>query len=211
MINIDIAKKLEHFEIVFKTSFDSGVLVIQGESGAGKTTILDCIAGLRKPDTGEIAIDGKVCYSETGAIDLPARDRNIGYVFQNYALFPHMTVLRNITYGQKCRHIEDGLYTERIMESFNISHLKDKFPSEISGGEKQRVALARALAVKPGLLLLDEPFSALDSRTKEVVYREFRQSQKAFGLRAILVTHNEMEAEKLGDRVITIAEGKMLV
>lgn len=210
MININITKKLEHYTMGLEVMFEAGVLVVQGESGAGKTTLLDCIAGLRKPDEGKIVIGEKVCYSKDDNIDLTARERNIGYVFQNYALFPHMTVIQNIMYGQKCKGMEDKEYTERIIESFNIGHLRNRHPLQISGGEKQRVALARALAVKPELLLLDEPFSALDSKTKEAVYEEFVQIKEKFRFNAILVTHNEKEALRFGDVIITIKDGKRL-
>jgi molybdate transport system ATP-binding protein len=169
LIDIKIYKKTDYFTIDVDISFKRGILVIQGESGAGKTTLLDCIAGLRNPDKGRISIGNRLLYSSDENINIPVRERNIGYLFQNYALFPHMSVIENVLYGLKSRKIKDFAYAERIIDSFGIKHIRDKLPSYISGGEKQRTALARAIATKPSLLLLDEPFSALDQeKTKEI-------------------------------------------
>ncbi|MBR0597937.1 ATP-binding cassette domain-containing protein [Sinanaerobacter chloroacetimidivorans] len=214
----NIKKKLEHFSIDIEYEFEKGVLVIQGESGAGKTTILNCISGLQTPDEGRIAFEDTMVFDKEAGINVPTRLRNIGYVFQNYALFPNMTVQQNIVYGIKNRpeykdkdkKSELVMYSEYIMETFGIAHLKRKYPNHISGGEKQRVALSRAIVTKPRLLLLDEPFSALDQQTKEIVYKEFAAFKENFQIPTVLITHDAMESEMFADRRIVIKDGKII-
>ncbi|EJE7234976.1 ATP-binding cassette domain-containing protein [Clostridium sporogenes] len=210
MIKLDIVKSLNHFDLQCKLTLGNEVVALQGSSGSGKTTILDCIAGIRTPDKGIIKIDNKIVFSSWENINLPIKDRHIGYLFQNYALFPHMTVEENILFGVKNQKNYDISYIKYITETFKIEHLKDRKPNQISGGEKQRVALARALAIKPNILMLDEPFSALDKDTKEVVYKEFMEYKKKFRISIILVTHNSYEAELLADRSIIIHEGVLV-
>lgn len=207
MVNINIFKKLNYFNLNVNFNVDREVLVIQGPSGSGKTTILNCIAGINTPDRGKIVIGDRKVFSCCDNINLPIKDRNIGYVFQNYALFPHMTVKENIHFGLVSRGIKDFNYAKYIEEILKIEHLKNRFPSEISGGEKQRVALARALVTKPKLLLFDEPFSALDSDTKNVIYKEFLEFKDKIKMDIILITHNDGEAKLLGDRSISIKQG----
>ncbi|MDD4680825.1 MAG: ATP-binding cassette domain-containing protein, partial [Clostridia bacterium] len=195
--------------------FDKGILAIQGESGAGKTTILNCISGLIMPDDGKIAIGDQIVFDSIAGINVTTRLRNIGYLFQNYALFPNMTVYQNIVYGiknhkdykEKSKKEQLLAYADYIMETFGIAHLKKKTPGQISGGEKQRVALSRAIVTKPGLLLLDEPFSALDQRTKEIVYQEFASFKKNFQIPTILITHDSEESKMFADCRIHIKEG----
>lgn len=210
MVDIKIYKKMDYFTIDIDISFEGGILVIQGESGAGKTTLLDCIAGLKNPDRGSISIEDRFLYSSEKNINLPVKDRNIGYLFQSYALFPHMSVMDNVLYGLKSRKIKDFSYAEKVLDSFGIHHIKDKLPSNISGGEKQRTALARAIATRPALLLLDEPFSALDRDTKASVYEEFVNFKENSHMDTILITHDEKEAKLLGDRIIHLKDGKVI-
>lgn len=213
-----ITKKLEHFTVDMEYEFDKGVLVIQGESGAGKTTMLNCISGLTAPDGGRISIQERVVFDSDRRIDIPARTRNIGYLFQNYALFPNMTVYQNIIYGiknkpeyrEKEQKEELLSYADDIMETFGIAHLKKQHPDRISGGEKQRVTLSRAIVTKPSLLLLDEPFSALDQQTKEIVYQQFASFKKKFQIPTILITHDTKESEMFADRHILIKDGKII-
>ncbi|EPY2301657.1 ATP-binding cassette domain-containing protein [Clostridium sporogenes] len=207
MIKMDIVKSLNNFDLKCKLNLGNEVVALQGSSGSGKTTILDCIAGIKNPNKGIIKIDNKTVFSSSKNINLPIKDRHIGYLFQNYALFPHMTVEENILFGVKNYDIS---YIKYITETFKIEHLKDRKPNQISGGEKQRVALARALAIKPNVLMLDEPFSSLDKDTKEVVYKEFMEYKKKFKISIILVTHNSYEAELLADRSIIIHEGVLV-
>lgn len=210
MIKMDIVKSLNNFDLKCKLNLGNEVVALQGSSGSGKTTILYCIAGIKNPNKGIIKIDNKTVFSSSKNINLPIKDRHIGYLFQNYALFPHMTVEENILFGVKNQKNYDISYIKYITETFKIEHLKDRKPNQISGGEKQRVALARALAIKPNVLMLDEPFSSLDKDTKEVVYKEFMEYKKKFKISIILVTHNSYEAELLADRSIIIHEGVLV-
>jgi molybdate transport system ATP-binding protein len=221
-----IVKELDHFSIDVEYAFDDGVLVIQGESGAGKTTLLNCISGLKTPGEGLIAIGGETMFrSEPGvsggaprvSVNRPARARNLGYLFQSYALFPNMTVEQNIMYGIKnkpeygnsAKRKELVDYANYIMDTFGIGHLRAKRPQLISGGEKQRVALSRAIVTKPRLLLLDEPFSALDEETRNVIYAEFQQFREKFRIPAILITHDARESEMFGDHALHMKAGKL--
>lgn len=213
-----IKKNLDHFNVDLEYEFDSGVLVIQGESGAGKTTILNCISGLSRPDEGRISLGSRVVFDSTAGVDVPTRLRNVGYLFQNYALFPNMTVHQNIIYGirnkreysDKEKKEELLQYANDVMDTFGIAHLKKKHPHRISGGEKQRVALSRAIVTKPSLLLLDEPFSALDQQTKENVYEQFTAFKKNFRIPTILITHDPAESEMFADCRILIKSGKII-
>ncbi|WP_027400423.1 ATP-binding cassette domain-containing protein [Anaerovorax odorimutans] len=219
-IYFKIKKKLDHFSIDIEYEFEKGVLVIQGESGAGKTTVLNCISGLLQPDDGKMVIgENTIFQRENGRaqVNIPTRKRNIAYLFQNYALFPNLTVEKNILYGIKNKaeykdkktRFQLMEYAEYIMQTFCISHLKKKYPKNISGGEKQRVALSRAIVTKPSLLLLDEPFSALDAETKKIVYNEFLLFKENFNIPTILITHSAKEAEMFADKRILIKEGKL--
>ncbi|MBC6680477.1 ATP-binding cassette domain-containing protein [Zhenpiania hominis] len=215
-VSFQIVKKLDRFSVDMEYSFEEGVLVIQGESGAGKTTVLNCIAGLKQPDRGRIAIDGRIVFDEK--TNVPVKKRQIGYLFQNYALFPNMTVGKNVIYGIKNKEEyrdrkkrkELLEYADYIMDTFQITHLQKRYPEKISGGEKQRVALARAIVTRPKLLLLDEPFSALDMKTKEVVYEEFASLKKSLGIPTILITHDPQESKLFADHKIFMKDGKIV-
>ncbi len=207
MLEVIIQKTLDHFLLDCTFKLDREVLALQGESGAGKTTVLNCLSGLVTPDKGRIRLNDKILYDGADGTFVPARFRNVGCVFQNYALFPHMTVLQNVTFGQKN---PDRQAAWNLLESFGLNHLADVRPTCISGGEKQRVALARALAGDPDLLLMDEPFSALDADTREKLYREFFQFRSQWSGPVVMVTHNPLEAEFLADKVLKIEEGTVI-
>ncbi len=217
-VNFRIVKKLNYFTLDVDFSMGNELLVIEGASGAGKTTILNCLAGTVTPDEGRIAVDNRILFSHTDKVNVPAEKRNLGYLFQNYALFPNMTVKQNVLYGLKNkkeyrrRESRKELleYAAYMMETLGISHLADKSAASISGGEKQRVALARAMVTKPALLLLDEPFSALDENTKCRVYDEFMGFKETLGIPTILITHNHRETELFADKNITLMEGKVI-
>jgi molybdate transport system ATP-binding protein len=221
-IDFHIIKKLELFTLDVRCSFDNGVLVVRGESGAGKTTLLNCIAGLSSPESGFISIDGEIVFrrdaedaAQGARIDKPARSRGLGYLFQSYALFPNMTVEQNVLYGihNKPEYKDHAVrkemldYATYIMEIFGIAGLRKKRSTAISGGEKQRVALSRAIVTKPRLLLLDEPFSALDEETKAAIYNEFGLFKERFQIPTILITHNDAESERFGDHRIHMKAG----
>jgi molybdate transport system ATP-binding protein len=211
MLRAEIRKKLPGMTIQVEFSFKDGILVLFGPSGAGKTTILNCIAGLQKPDSGLISLDGKVFYSSNDSANIPARNRRIGYVFQDYALFPHMTVKDNALYGIPSRCKKDRGYRMSVldvMEMLRITHLQNRYPGQLSGGEKQRVALARALMVEPDLLLLDEPLSALDFNTRKNLQAELKQLQKTWQIPFVLVTHSRKEMRTLADEVLFLDHGK---
>ncbi|MDO5413867.1 MAG: ATP-binding cassette domain-containing protein [Bacillota bacterium] len=212
-LSFKIIKKLNRFTLDVEYSIDNEILVIEGPSGAGKTTVLNCIAGIARPDSGEIILNGVDMLNK----NIPIEKRNIGYLFQNYALFPHMTVRENILYGlkntsdyndrTKRRELLD--FADHTMESLGISHLSEKKATAISGGEKQRTALARAMVTKPELLLLDEPFSALDENTKEKIYEEFAVFKDTLKIPTILITHDHRETELFADKHIILKEGRI--
>lgn len=210
MINAKFAKKLKSFELEIDIALTNGILAIVGPSGAGKTTFLQCMAGLQKPSRGEIRLGDRLLFCAEKKVNLPARHRRIGYVFQDYALFPHMTVEQNVTYGRPkdANNRKKNLAVPDVLEMLKIQHLRDRYPGQISGGEKQRVALARALMTVPELLLLDEPLSALDQETRSNLQLELQKLQNEWQIPFILVTHDMREAELLGDQIIRINRGQ---
>jgi ABC-type sulfate/molybdate transport systems ATPase subunit len=174
-----------------------------GPSGAGKTTVLRAIAGLDRPTHGRIELDGTVLFDADRGVDLPPEQRRVGYVFQEYALFPHMTVQQNVRYGGRER-VDD------LLARMEIAHLAKARPDGLSGGERQRVGLARALARDPGVLLLDEPLSALDAHTRANVRAELRELLESFALPTLLVTHDYEDAAALADRIGVLVSGRLL-
>src|SRR6202035_5317980 len=181
-------------------------MTLLGPSGCGKTTLLKLAAGFLAPDSGTVAIDGK-CVN-----DVPTYKREIGMMFQNYALFPHMSVAENIAYGLKTRHVPRGEIRRRTADALALVKLtgrEDRKPRQLSGGQQQRVALARALVINPTVLLLDEPFSALDKNLRASMQIELREIQRKLGLTTIFVTHDQGEALSLSDRVAVMSEGRV--
>ena len=217
-VSFRLIKQLNYFTLDVEYSMENELLVIEGSSGAGKTTILNCLAGIMKPDDGNITVDGRVLFSHTDKVNIAAEKRNIGYLFQSYALFPNMTVRQNVLYGlknkkeyrKKASRKEMLEYADYMMETLGISHLANKNSSAISGGEKQRTALARAMVTKPSLLLLDEPFSALDENTKSRIYEEFNEFKETLKIPTILITHNHRETDLFADKNITLKEGRII-
>ena len=177
-------------------------IALVGPSGAGKTSVLRSVAGLVRPQSGRIALEDDVWFDSERGIFKPPDERRVGLVFQEYALFPHMTVRQNVLYGGPKR-------ADEYLERFRISHLAKARPGELSGGERQRVALARALARDPGVLLLDEPLSALDAHTKVAVRGELQELLRELGLPALLVTHDYEDAAALADLVGVIVDGEL--
>lgn len=182
------------------------VLALLGPSGCGKTSLLRIIAGFNKQTSGSIRIDGR------SVDDLQPNARNIGLVFQNYALFPHMTVAENVAYGLEARKTPRNLIPKRVQECLEIvqlPHVRDRYPRQMSGGQQQRVALARAIATEPQLLLLDEPFSALDKNLRLDMQLEIKRLQKQLGITAILVTHDQEEAMTVADKIAVMNQGRL--
>ena len=183
------------------------VVSLLGPSGCGKTTTLQMLAGFLQADEGVMLIDDKVVHN------LPPEKRNTGMVFQNYALFPHMTVAGNIAFGLEMRRIprsEIGLRTARVLDLVHLGGFKDRYPKQLSGGQQQRVALARALVVEPSLLLLDEPLSNLDATLREEMRFEIREIQRRVGITTIFVTHDQTEAMAISDRLAVMHRGRIV-
>jgi len=182
------------------------LMTLLGPSGCGKTTLLNLVAGFLTPDSGEIAIAGR------RMTDVPAYRREIGIMFQNYALFPHMSVAANVGYGLRMRRIAKAEIARRVGEALalvKLAGLEDRKPRQLSGGQQQRVALARALVIRPQVLLLDEPFSALDRNLRASMQVELKEIQRKLGVTAIFVTHDQSEALSLSDRIAVIADGRI--
>jgi ABC-type Fe3+/spermidine/putrescine transport system ATPase subunit len=182
------------------------LMTLLGPSGCGKTTLLNLVAGFLAPDAGEIAIDG-VCVT-----DLPTYRREIGMTFQNYALFPHMNVASNVGYGLRARRLDKREVARRVaaaLDLVKLTGLEERKPRQLSGGQQQRVALARALVVRPKVLLLDEPFSALDRNLRGAMQVELREIQRKLDVTTIFVTHDQSEALSLSDRIAVMADGRI--
>jgi molybdate transport system ATP-binding protein len=189
----------------------AGITILFGASGAGKTTLLDCLAGLLEPDGGRITLGGRVLFDKATAVSLPTRKRSLGYVFQDLALFPHLTVEANIRYGLvKIPAEEQSRRTAAILESLRASHLRARYPGEISGGERQRVALARALVTDPGLLLLDEPLGGLDAPTKSAIVDDLRFWNRVHQIPILYVTHDRGEVFALAERAVVLEDGRLI-
>lgn len=201
--------KHRQFGVDVEFTAPPGVTVIFGPSGSGKTTILQCIAGLLQPDEGVISIGGECLFDSERNIDCPPQQRRIGYVFQDLALFPHMTAAENIAFGIRVNGRRKDDMVRDILERFSVTHAAEHRPDEISGGERQRVALARALVTEPRLLLLDEPFSALDDSLKMEIMTDLKQWLNQHQIPVLLVTHDRTEAEALGGRILVLNEGKV--
>lgn len=209
MVRVHFQKNLPSFTLEVDFTIENHILALVGPSGAGKTTILQCISGLQTPTWGEIFINNRPVFSSQQNVDVPVRNRRIGYVFQDYALFPHMTIEKNVLYGKpkKEKSSHKAFEVSEVLSLLKIEHLRKRYPHQISGGEKQRVALARALMTEPELMLLDEPLSALDQGTREVLQQELLKVQSHWQIPFILVTHDPLEAEKLGDQILKIDQG----
>lgn len=203
------AARQRAFSLDVEFSVPAGVTVIFGPSGSGKTTILQCIAGLDAPDSGLIAIAGEKFYDSAKKLDQPTYLRRVGYVFQDLALFPHMSVARNVGFGVRVNGTEKPRLVRNALEKFQITSLAQHRPAEISGGERQRVALARALICQPRLLLLDEPFSALDDELKHGIIADLKRWLHENAVPVLFVTHNRDEARIFGDRVLLLKDGKI--
>lgn len=213
-ISIDMEKRLGGFKLKVKLSSKAGFVVIHGPSGAGKSQTLRIVAGLEKPDLGRVEVGGRVFNDTEKNIFLKARERRVGYLFQDYALFPHLSVEGNIAFGLKGGLVGRISPTgrervEELLAGFGLAELRSRRANELSGGQRQRVALARALASEPDLLLLDEPLSALDEELRRTLRGELKRVHKAFGTPVLMVTHDIADVEALADDVVVMNEGKV--
>jgi molybdate transport system ATP-binding protein len=211
-LKVNIEKRLDTFNLSVQIEVGAEILVLFGPSGAGKTQTLNAIAGLMTPDAGEITLDGTIFFrslgkpSKNGALNLPARKRRVGYVFQQYALFPHLSALENVSYSL-WRQPDARQRAEALLDRMRLAQLAHRYPHELSGGQQQRVAIARALAMEPHVLLMDEPFSALDSEIRGQLHQDLMKLQAEAELIVIYVTHNLEDAFTVGHRLAVLRNG----
>lgn len=206
-LEVRIKKRFEKFQLDVNFTAGDGITGLLGASGCGKSMTLKCVAGIVTPDEGKITLNGRVLFDSEKKIDLPPQQRRVGYLFQHYALFPNMTVAQNITAGVRDR-AERREKAAVLLAAFQLEELADKVPRQLSGGQQQRVALARILASQPEALLLDEPFSALDSYLKWQVERELTDRLAAFSGPVVFVTHDRGEVYRLCDQVCVLDHGR---
>lgn len=209
----DVSKRFGKFQALDSVSLSIAkgeLIALLGPSGSGKTTLLRLIAGLDEPDSGDIRFDGE------SVVGIGARHRAVGFVFQHYALFRHLTVFENVAFGLRVRprgqrpeNREIRRRVEELLELVQVGWLADRYPHQLSGGQRQRVALARALAIEPKVLLLDEPFGALDAKVRKELRRWLRRLHERTGMTSLLVTHDQEEALEVADRVVVMGEGRI--
>jgi molybdate transport system ATP-binding protein len=222
-VPVEASEKSMYARVVFRRARNSafgldaefalpaGITILFGASGAGKTTLLDALAGLVTPDSGRIAVGGRVLFDSDQRVNVPTQQRRLGYLFQDLALFPHITARQNVEYGLASLSADEkGKRSAAILERFRIAEFADRRPADISGGERQRVALARALVTDPEYLLLDEPLTALDAATKSHIIADLRGWIRDHRIPVLYVTHDRAEAYALGERVIVIENGSIL-
>lgn len=204
---VDIQKKQQNFSLDVKFETEQEIMGVLGASGCGKSMTLKCIAGIETPDSGRIVLNGRTLFDAEKHINVSPQERNVGYLFQNYALFPHMTVEENIAVGIKQKE-KNGLITQYI-KMFYLTDLEKRYPHELSGGQQQRVALARIFASEPEILMLDEPFSALDSYLKWQVELELANILKIYKKTVLFVSHSRDEVYRFCDKIAVLANGKL--
>ncbi|MFO7635473.1 MAG: ABC transporter ATP-binding protein [Caldilinea sp.] len=211
MLSIRLYKRLPTFDLTLEFSAPPGVTALFGPSGAGKSMTLACIAGLAQPDAGCIALDGLTFYDSEARINLPPQRRRIGYVMQDYLLFPHLSVGKNVAFGLQGLSRQETLsHVAAMLDRVGLAGYEARRTQDLSGGQQQRVALARALVTQPRALLLDEPFSALDGPTRALLRRDLLDLQRSLTLPVIFVTHDLGEAHLLADQLAVIVEGKLM-
>ena len=210
MLEVQIYKKLAEFDLDVSFQVDDNILGFMGASGSGKSMTLKCIAGIETPDQGRIVLNGRVLFDSEKKINVPIQKRNVGYMFQSYALFPNMNVYENISVGLRARKVKDvDIVVRKVMRQIQISELASRYPKQLSGGQRQRVALARLMAYEPDVLLLDEPFSALDEDLKKDLLQELK-SELQISKPVIFVSHDKEEVNYLCDLKYKIKQGEII-
>ena len=210
MLEVQIYKKLAEFDLDVSFQVNDNILGLMGASGSGKSMTLKCIAGIETPDQGRIVLNDRVLFDSEKKINVPIQKRNVGYMFQSYALFPNMNVYENISVGLRARKVKDvDIVAQKVMKQFQISELASRYSKQLSGGQRQRVALARLMAYEPDVLLLDEPFSALDEDLKEDLLRELK-SELQISKPVIFVSHDKEEVNYLCDLNYKIKQGEII-
>ncbi len=208
---VDIRKKLKGFYLDVSFEANGDYLGVLGASGSGKSMTLKCIAGIETPDEGTIVLNGKVLFDSKNKINLKPQERNIGYLFQNYALFPNMTVEENIGIGLDLPKDEKKKKIDKMINVFHLQGLEKKYPRQLSGGQQQRVALARCIIYEPDVLMLDEPFSALDTYLKEKLQTEVLELLKLYKGEVLMVTHSREEVYRFCKDMVVIEKGKSIL
>jgi ABC-type sulfate/molybdate transport systems ATPase subunit len=206
---VDIQKQLPSYTLEVAFTIDGNTLGVLGASGAGKSMLLRCIAGIETPSQGRIVLNERVLFDSKKGINLPSRDRRIGFLFQNYALFPHLSVSQNIAFGlQQLPKLERNWRVNEQISQMQLQGLQNRYPHQLSGGQQQRVALARALAIQPEALLLDEPFSALDTHLRSQLEKQLIEILSDYQGVTLFVTHNLEEAYRVCKNLLVLSEGK---
>ncbi len=214
MLNVSLATQLNTFQLSVSFSAEMGTTtVLLGESGAGKSTVLRLLAGLLQPQRGHIALANVIYFDSEQHIAVPPQERPFGYVFQDYALFPHLSVFENVAFGLRAQYLSRNTIRQRVGEALEQVHLlgfDTRKPTQLSGGQQQRVAIARALALQPQLLLLDEPLAALDVQTRREVRQELRHILTDVGVTTVMVTHQYLEALLFGQHILVLDSGNVI-
>ncbi len=218
MIDVDlkltVSDRTRRFDLAARFATDASFAALYGPSGSGKTLTVQAIAGLLRPDSGHVRLDGRTLFDSAAGIDLPPSERRIGYLFQDYALFPHLSVRQNVAFGlTSWRHgasAQEQRRVQTLLESFDLAGLADSRPATLSGGQKQRVALARALACEPQVLLLDEPFASLNPMLRQSLRRELSQVRRQWGIPAVMITHDIEDVLALADVAFVYEQGQVV-
>lgn len=214
MLDVALDTYLKTFHLAVTFQVERGqTTVLLGESGAGKSTVLRLLAGLLHPQQGHISLDGVTYYDTIKHIAVPPQERPFGYVFQDYVLFPHLTIFENIAFGLRAQRIPGAIIEKRVrqvLEQVNLVGLDRRYPAQLSGGQQQRSALARALVLQPQLLLLDEPLAALDVQTRREVRQELRHILTEMGITTLMVTHQYLDALLFGDQILVVDQGRIV-
>ncbi len=211
MLSVDVEKQLGDFKLAVSFTSDGLVTGLFGNSGAGKTSIINMIAGLTEPDRGQIALDDEVLDDSAAGLHVPPHQRRIGYVFQDARLFPHLSVRQNLDYGRRMNGLtHDASAEKHTIDLLDIGHLLDRRSAQLSGGERQRVALGRALLAKPRLLLLDEPLGSLDEERKAEILPYFIRLRDDASVPMVFVSHDAAEMRRLATNVVMLRRGKVV-